>query len=89
MASWRLTIVLWLLVLASALAVVGVSHVARVTFITWQEQLDAQDLLEIGWGQLVLEKHTLASYARLEDVALEKLNMQEPKGKQLEVIKKD
>lgn len=88
MHSLRLLWVLGFLCLGSALAVVYVSYQGRAAFIIWQDLLDVSYRLDVEWGQLMLEKNTLASYARLQSIAEERLDMIEPSQETIEVIQK-
>jgi cell division protein FtsL len=84
--SGKLSWMLWLAIVLSAFAIINSSYYARQKFIQWQILLsDAQDY-EVEWGQLLLEKSTMASYARLESMAADALNMTEPKKDQIVVI---
>lgn len=84
--SGKLSWMLWLAIVLSAFAIINSSYYARQNFIQWQALLtDAQDY-EVEWGQLLLEKSTMASYARLESMAADALNMTEPKKDQIVVI---
>lgn len=85
----RLTIVLWLAVCISALAVAYSNHRARLLFVEWQGQLKAQQKYEVEWGQLLIEKSSLTSYVRLERIAAEKLKMRVPAVEQIQIIKGD
>ena len=79
--------VLWIAILLTSFAVIFTSYNARQNFIKWQSLLsDAQDF-EIEWGQLLLEKSTMASYSRLEQIAADKLKMIEPNKKHIVVVK--
>lgn len=79
----RLTVVLWLAVCLSALAVAYSNHQARSLFSHWQGLLKAQAQYEVQWGQLLIEKSAQTSYARLEHIAKTKLNMIVPKLDQM------
>lgn len=83
----RLTIVLWLFVCISAVSVVYSNYRARALFNEWQTSLKAQQQYEVEWGQLLIEKSALATYARLERLAAEKLSMVVPKVQQMQIIK--
>ena len=84
--SAKLTISLWLLICVSAVAVVYSNHGARSSFIEWQTLLqDAQDF-DVEWGQLLIEKSSLSSYARLEGEASKKLNMSAPTTEQIVIV---
>ena len=71
---------LTLLVLASAIEVVYVSHMNRRDFGKYQQLLAKRDELQTEWGQLLLEQNALAAYARVEHIATKRLNMRVPKG---------
>lgn len=77
------TIALWLAVCISALAVAYSNHKARTLFAQWQEQVKLQQSYEVQWGQLLIEKSSLANYARLENLAAKRLNMVVPKVNQM------
>lgn len=68
------------LVLASAIAVIYVTHINRRAFGEYQLLLNARDELETEWGQLLLEQSALASYARVERIATKRLGMRVPKS---------
>ena len=77
---------LWLLVMVSALSVIAMTHKNRNVFIVWQALIEESYQLDVEWGQLLLEKNTLASYSRLQSIAGGQLDMIEPSGKRLQVI---
>jgi cell division protein FtsL len=85
--SMKLTVALWLLVLASAFAVVYVSHTARNAFIEWQALLDAAQSADVEWGRLLIEKSSSSSYSRLEGLAKEQLHMSVPTGERMILLK--
>lgn len=87
MHSARLPLILWAMILVTAICVVYVSFQSRSVFIGWQETLQQAEQIDVEWGQLILEKNTLASYARLQGIAEKKLGMVEPKGQRIEIIK--
>jgi cell division protein FtsL len=86
MESRRLTFILWFLVVVSAFGVIKSSYESRVLFIEWQELLEKSQTHEVEWGQLLIEKSTLASYANLESMAKEELKMVFPTRKQIVVV---
>lgn len=79
----RLTVVLWLAVCMTALAVTYSNHQARALFSHWQGQIKAQSQYEVQWGQLLIEKSAQASYARLERLAKTQLDMVTPRIDQM------
>lgn len=65
--------------LLSALAVVYTTNAQRISFSQLQ-QLDREARqLQLQWGQLLLEQASLATPARVEKLATEKLGMSLPK----------
>ena len=78
--------VLWLAVLASAIAVVRVRHEARTLFVQL-EQLSAQrDQLNIEWGQLQLEQSAWSNHGFVERVASDKLRMTLPAPDEVRIV---
>ncbi len=88
MHSAKLTLLLFIGILLSAMGVVYTSFQARASFITWQALIEKSYRLDVEWGQLIIEKHTLASYSRLQGIAVHKLGMVEPQGKRIEIIRR-
>ncbi len=87
MTDIRLSVVLWLAVVVSAFAVIASSHGARKAFMQWQSMLKQAQAYEVEWGQLLIEKNTQASYARLEALSKEKLKMTVPQTKQIVIVR--
>lgn len=75
------------LILLSSLLVVIVTNEARVNFQNLQHAQSQQDQLKTQYGQLVLEKSTLLTQARIEELAQSKLQMTAPKTKKMVVLK--
>ena len=70
---------LGLAVLVSAVFVVKTKHENR-RLVNEQAELRAEgERLNTEWSQLQLEEATLASHARIEQIAREKLSMTEPR----------
>ena len=70
-----LQLALLLAVLLSALAVVYVSNLHRLTLSRLQVAEQHMHDLELNWGQLILEQASLATPARVQQLATEKLHM--------------
>ena len=87
MATYRLATLLLLLVCVCSFAVIASSYNARQSFMEWQGLLKKSSAYEVEWGQLLLEKSSLASFARLEDEAAEKLNMVAPDKNHIIVVR--
>lgn len=68
-------------VLVSALAVVYSTNSYRSTFSQMEQQQQQTHSLQLQWGQLLLEQASLATPARIEELATEKLKMILPTAK--------
>jgi len=77
---------LWVLVLASALAVVASTHQTR-NQVDRLETLrrDAAEL-QVVWGQYMLEQSTWAAYSRVERLAREELDMLLPRVEDIVMV---
>lgn len=74
------------LVLISALAVSWSVHRARQLTSEMQTLQRDQDAMQTEWGQLLLEQSTWGGYARVEQLAREKLDMILPKAGQTVMV---
>ena len=74
-------------VVLCALSVVTSQHKARKLFIELQKEKEQAQQMEVEWGQLQLEQSTWAAPARVEQVAVQKLQMQLPKNGQVQFIR--
>lgn len=74
-------------VVLSALSVVTSQHKARKLFIELQKEKEQAQQMEVEWGQLQLEQSTWATPARVEQVAVQKLQMHLPKNGQVQFIR--
>lgn len=77
---------LLLAVLVSALAVVYTTNEHRSSFSQLQQLEQQQHQLKLQWGQLLLEQASLATPARVEELAVQKLQMRLPADKQTFVL---
>ena len=84
--SLLLIVFLMLSTFISAIAVVYSQHKNRQLFVMMQSQLKQQDQLNIHFGRLQLEQSTWASYGRVEDNAINRLDMQPPALNDLQFI---
>ncbi|GGX81661.1 hypothetical protein GCM10007160_06230 [Litchfieldella qijiaojingensis] len=87
--GWPLAMValLVLLVLASAMAVITSSHLTREQYARLQRLEREQNQLQTEWGQLLLEESAWSSPARIERLAVERLEMRVPDVDEVEVIR--
>jgi cell division protein FtsL len=82
----KLNIILFAIVLASALSVVTSQHRSRKLYIELQQQQDVARQYDIEWGQLQLEQSTWAMHARIEQIATGHLHMQVPDIARIQVV---
>lgn len=74
---WMLALlpVLWVAVLASAVAVVRARYEARTLFVQLEQLSADRDRLNIEWSQLQLEQSAWSNHGFVERVASDKLQM--------------
>lgn len=72
-------VLLWLLVVVSALGVVISKHESRKQFLALQTLEAERDQLAIEWGRLQLEQSSWATHGRVEQLARNKLKMKIPR----------
>ncbi len=75
--------------LASGLLVVRTTHENRFAFNELQELRDSANQLDVQWGQLLLEQSTFGVDGRIENKAIEQLNMQVPQIDNIVMVKHD
>jgi cell division protein FtsL len=79
--------VLWLSVLASAVAVIYARHQARNLFVHLEKLNAERDALDMEWGRLQLEQSTWSSDASLESKANAKLQMNIPQTRDVRIVR--
>ena len=82
----RLSITLVLLVVISALAVVGLRHQSRMSFAELQSLRTERDNLDIEWGRLLLEQGAWSQHQRVESIARTKLGMKTPEAREVVIL---
>ncbi len=82
----RLNLILFLLLIMTALGTVTSQHKSRKLYFELQQQQDAAKQYAIEWGQLQLEQSTWAMHARIEQIAEKQLQMQVPDPKRIQVV---
>ena len=89
MPSARLLLVVGLVVacLITATVVINVSHLTREQYARLQQLERERDQLQTEWGQLLLEESAWSSPARIERLAIERLEMRLPHVNEVEVIR--
>ena len=83
----RINILLTLILIGCALSVVTSQHKARKLFLELEKEQELAQQLAVEWGQLQLEQSTWAMHSRIEQLAAERLHMQVPDAKRIQVIK--
>jgi cell division protein FtsL len=73
-----MVVVLFVAVVASAIAGVFAKHESRKLFTELQKLSNERDRMEVNWGRLQIEQSTWATYGRVEQLAREQMNMQAP-----------
>ncbi|WP_088329985.1 cell division protein FtsL [Lacimicrobium sp. SS2-24] len=71
-------VLLFLMVVLSALAVILSAHLNRQLAIGHEQQMQQRDQLDVEWRHLVLEQSALTEHNRLESMAAKELNMRRP-----------
>ncbi len=77
---------LWLAVLASAIAVVRARHEARTLFVRLEQLSSERDRLNIEWGQLQLEQSAWSNHGFVERVASDRLRMTLPRPDEVRIV---
>lgn len=76
-----LLIILLAAVLISGFAVIYSTNSYRSTLSHMEQEVQQTHFLQLQWGQLLLEQASLATPARVEELAIEKLKMTLPTSK--------
>jgi cell division protein FtsL len=85
---WMLTAigVLWIAVLASAVAVVRARHESRTQFVQLERLSAQRDALNITWGQDQIEQGTWSNHGFVETVASQRKGMKLPKPDEIRIV---
>lgn len=83
-----LTLLLALLVVATALGVIYTAHRSRELFRTLEQARRDQNEIQIEWRQLLLERSTLSAHARVEEIAGQQLQMSLPQTEMHATVEK-
>lgn len=84
--NWLVVALLWMLVIASCVAVIFSAHKNREKFNQLEQLKREQYAQEVEWSQLLLEQSTWSSYNRIENQAKQRLQMKSPDVKELVLI---
>lgn len=82
----RTNLLLSVVVIVSALAVIGLRHESRLAFTQLQSLYAQRDELDIEWGKLLLEQGAWSQHQRVEDMAQKNLGMALPANKEVVVL---
>lgn len=77
---------LWLAVLASAIAVVRARHEARTLFVQLEQLSAERDRLNIEWSQLQLEQSAWSNHGFVEQVARKRRQMVLPRPEDVRIV---
>ena len=85
---WMMTAigVLWIAVLASAVAVVRARHESRTLFVQLERLSAERDALNITWGQDQIEQSTWSNHGFVETVASRRKGMKLPKPDEIRIV---
>ena len=87
LARNKLRVLLYLVVLSSAISVILSSHHNRQQNIALEELMREKDDLDVEWRNLVLEQRALTEHNRIESLVKNKLEMHRPKADEEVVVK--
>lgn len=82
----KTTLILLVMLLASALATVASTHRARKLFVALENGQAEQKRIEVEWGQLQLEQSTWAKHALVEGLATKQLGMRTPDAARIQYV---
>ena len=82
----KLTLALLVVMFASSLSVVQVTHLARQQLITQDKLLQERDELDLEWRYLLVEEEFYSQHARIEEVATMQLEMKRPTSQDEQVV---
>jgi len=83
---WVVVFILWIAVLLSAVSLVKVRHQARGQFIELQKIVKVRDELATEWSQLQIEQSALASHARIDRLARQRLKLKQREADDVVII---
>jgi cell division protein FtsL len=82
----RINLILFGVLMLTALGVITAQHKARKLYFELEQQEELTSSYQTEYGQLQLEQSTWAMHSRLEEYAQDKLGMQVPDMKHIQVI---
>lgn len=85
---WLAFVALWLFCVASAMGVVNTAFESRQLIRNLEQLRQQTNAYKVAVGQYELEKSSLASFSRVETIAVENLNMEMPKSANTILVKR-
>ena len=82
----RLNLILFMVLIVTALGVITSQHKSRKLYIELQQQEDAAKQYDVEWGQLQLEQSTWAMHSRVEKIAANNLQMRIPPATRVHLV---
>ena len=83
----KLRVLLYLMVVSTAMAVVLGSHLNRQQNMAMENLMQQKDDLDVEWRNLVLEQRALTEHNRIESEVQKQLNMYRPSADEEVVVK--
>ena len=83
----KLRVLLYLMVVSTAMAVVLGSHLNRKQNMAMESLMQQKDELDVEWRNLVLEQRALTEHNRIENEVEKQLNMYRPSADEEVVVK--
>lgn len=80
-------VILWVVVILSAVAVVYTSHLCRQLYSELSLLERKENALQVEWGRYLLEQSSWASLSRVEHLAVTKLNMHVPAPDEIVIVR--
>ncbi|HEU4708504.1 MAG TPA: cell division protein FtsL [Methylophilaceae bacterium] len=82
----KLNLILFSVLIMTALGTITAQHKSRKLYVELQQQQDRAKQYDVEWGQLQLEQSTWAMHARIEQIAGQRLHMEVPDAKRIQVV---
>ncbi len=83
----KLRVLLYLMVMVSAMAVILSTHHNRQQVIALEDLMEEKDQLDVEWRNLVLEQRALTEHNRIESMVEKQLNMHRPSADEEVVVR--
>ena len=79
--------IVWVLILVSALGVTYSAHWSRVLLNELAAEMAEREKAQADWGRLVLEQSTWTAHHRVESLAVSQLGMRVPEAREVILVK--